>query len=337
MKATIYDIAQQAGVSTATVSKVINGSGRISAVTRMNVLRIMEELNYQPSVVASALTGKQTFTLGLLLPDLANPFFAEIARNIEDRAHEKGFSVMICSTDNMMERTERNITFFKQKRVDGILIATGAVDAGTLDRLLKSIPIVLLAREIPMMEVDTIRVDDYLGGSIAVKHLLANGHRHIGVIAEDTALVTSSMERIRGYQSALQQQSIPYHPEWIVQVKDFNPQTAKEAAGRLIDAYPEITAVFACNDLLATAVIQAAHERNLTVPGDLSIVGFDNTQLATIVHPPLTTVAQPIQEMARFAVDVIVNKINDRYSVKQQVVMLPELVTRSSVSAPKRG
>jgi DNA-binding LacI/PurR family transcriptional regulator len=328
---TIYDIAERAGVSIATVSKVINGSGRISISTRKKVVNIMQELGYQPSVVASALTGKQTFTLGLLIPDLANPFFAEISRSIEDRAHEMGFSVIICSTDNKPERTERNIRFFKQKRVDGVIIGTGDVTAATVTSLLKSMPVALIARDIPTLAIDAVRVDDFLGGRMAVGHLLESGHKRIAIIVEDE-LFMSSLERVRGYRTILEEAGISYDPGLVVQVIS-NLESAKAATADLLDAHPDLTAIFACNDLLATIVIQTARERGLAVPGDLSIIGFDNTIHASIVYPPLTTVAQPMEEMGRQVVDLLLGKINDPRITIQKVIMLPELIKRSSVGA----
>lgn len=332
---TIYDIAAKAEVSIATVSKVINGSGRISLSTRAKVERIMHELGYQPSRVASALKGKQTFTLGLLLPDLANPFFAEIARSIEDRAHEMGFSVIICSTDNKPERTERNIQFFKQKRVDGVVLGTGDATAATIAELLKSVPVVLIARDIPTLAVDVVRVDDFLGGRMAAAHLLAFGHRHIAVIAEDEIFM-SSLERVRGYRTALEEAGISYDPGLVVQVIP-DPENIKAAAAGLLDARPDLSAIFACNDFIAALAIQAARERGLSVPGDLSVVGFDNTIHATLVYPPLTTVAQPIQNMGRQAVDLLLGKINDPEYTTQKVILLPELVVRMSVGCPGKG
>jgi LacI family transcriptional regulator len=334
MKATIYDVAKQAGVSIATVSKVINRKGRISKETRTKVLRIMDELNYKPSVVASALTGKQTYTLGLLLPDLANPFFAEIARNVEDHAHKMGFSVMICSTDNTIEREELNISLFQQKSVDGIILATGVQNGGMIKELQKSLPMALIARDIPTLTIDTVLVDDYIGGSLATNHLIEFGHRQIGIITEDM-IVMSSKERTRGYLNALESAGIPHNPE-LIKIIDFDVQSAKEAAGELIDAHPEMTAIFACNDLFGAAVIKAARERGLSIPGDLSIVGFDNTLLAEIIDPPLTTIAQPIREMGRLVVDLIIRSIQEEDSIKQRIVMLPELVSRASVSGPAR-
>jgi DNA-binding LacI/PurR family transcriptional regulator len=333
MKVTIYDIAKQAGVSIATVSKVINKNGRISEKTTANVMRIMQELNYQPSVVASALAGKQTYTLGLLLPDLANLFFAEIARSIEDRAHELGFNLVICNTDNNLDKEEGYISLLKQKSVDGIIIATGVGNDGILKQLIQqNLPIALIARDMPALAVDIVLVDDFIGGYLATSHLIENGHRRIAVIAEDTK-VMSSKERIRGYRHALEEAGVPFNPD-LIYISDFTIQSGKNIASQLLRSDMP-TAIFACNDLLAIGVIQAAREIGLNVPGNVSVVGFDDTLLATIIDPPLTTIAQPIQEMGRQVVDLITRSIGGISATKQRVVLLPELIKRSSVSKPR--
>jgi DNA-binding LacI/PurR family transcriptional regulator len=332
MKPTIYDVAREAGVSIATVSKVINNTGRISDKTRKKVLKIMEELDYQPSVVASALTGKRTYTIGLLIPDLANPFFAEIARSVEDRGQELGFSVVMCSTDYNSDKEAKYISLLKQKSVDGIILASGFKNDKILKELIKEkLPIALISQDIPGLAVDSVTVDDFLGGYQVTEHLLALGHQKIAVIAEDTR---SSKERIRGYQEALKDAGFTCD-ERLIFVSASTVEESKRLAAQLIGLGERPTAVFACNDLLAIGTIQAARENGLILPDDLSVVGFDNTLLATIVDPPLTTVNQPIHEMGRQVVDLLMQKIEGEKNMKQKVVLLPELVIRNSTSSPK--
>jgi len=329
MKPTIYDVAREAGVSIATVSKVINGTGRISDATRKRVLEVMKKLDYQPSVVASALTGKSTYTIGLLIPDLANPFFAEIARSVEDRCHEHGFNLVICSTDNNPEKEAQYISLLKQKRVDGIIVATGINDEALLKNLVKQkIPLALIARDMPALAVDTVLVDDFLGGYLATNHLTGLGHKRIAIIVENLNLM-SSKERIRGYRYALEEAKLPYDED-LVLVSDFTVEGGKHCAKQVLQREQPPTAIFACNDLLAIGVMQAAYELGLRIPQDLSVVGFDNTILATIVDPQLTTVAQPIQDMGRQVVDLLIQEIKGEKTVRQRVVLLPELVVRGS-------
>lgn len=329
MKPTIYDVAEAAEVSIATVSKVINGTGRISEKTRKHVLQVMEDLKYKPSMVASALTGKSTYTIGLTLPDLANPFFAEIARAVEDRGHEYGFNLFICSTDNDPEREIKYFSLLTQKRVDGIIIASRTQKDQYVKGLIQQqIPIAMIAREMPTLAVDTVMVDDFLGGYQAGSHLLELGHRRIAILAEDLNEM-STRERIRGCRQAMLNAQVE-PDEALIAVGGFTVDSGKEAAGRLLEAEDRPTAVFACNDVLAIGANQAARRCGLRVPRDLSIIGFDNTVLATIMDPPLTTIAQPIQEIGRQVVDLLVQEIKGEKALKQRVLLMPQLVERSS-------
>lgn len=329
MKPTIYDIASRAGVSIATVSKVINRTGRISDKTRKNVMKIMEELDYRPSVVASALTGKSTHTVGLLIPDLANPFFAEIARSVEDRGHELGFNLIICSTDNDPDKEASYVSLLQQKRVDGIILATGLRNNALMKGLIqKNVPIALIARDMPAFAVNSVMVDDFNGGLQATAHLIGLGHRRIAILCEDPAL-SSSRERLRGYRHALDEAGIAFD-ERLVRVIGHSLEGGKQAAGELLEVNPRPTAVFAMNDLLAIGAVQAARERGFAIPGEWSVVGFDNTILAGIIDPPLTTVAQPIAEMGGKVMDLLVKEIKRTASSKQRVVLLPQLVVRGS-------
>ncbi|WP_047152679.1 LacI family DNA-binding transcriptional regulator [Aneurinibacillus tyrosinisolvens] len=327
MKPTIYDVAREAGVSIATVSKVINKAGRISDKTRQRVYKIMDDLNYQPSVVASALTGKRTNTLGLLIPDLANPFFAEIARSIEDRAQELGYSVVMCSTDNNTNKERKYITLLRQKSIDGFIMASGVQEEKILKELIEEkVPIALVSQEIPSLGIDSVTVDDFLGGYEVTQHLLKLGHKQIAVLAQDER---SSRERVRGYRQALTDSELTVD-ESLILVADSITKNNDVRAGQLFDREERPTAIFACNDVLAISALQAARERGITIPNELSLVGFDNTIMARIVDPPLTSVAQPIHDMGRRVVDILVSKVEDGNAMKQRIVLMPELIIRGS-------
>jgi LacI family transcriptional regulator len=333
MKATIYDVAKEAGVSIATVSKVINNKGKISAETRKAVLEVMERLDYRPSVIASALTGKHTYTLGLLVPDISNPFFAEIARAVEDQGQSLGYSVMICSTDNRDERVERYVSLLLQKSVDGIMIATGIGDKAILEQLLaRRIPVALIAREMPLLAAHTVVVDDYVGGCLAAAHLLGLGHRRFAVLSESMKVI-SSRERTRGFLQTLEEAGIAMPDENLI-VCDYRLEDGKAKTLELLASGKAPTALFACNDLLAIGAMQAAKEKGIRVPGDLSIVGFDNTILAAVTDPPLTTIAQPIEHMGKRVVDLLVQELRGENPVKQRIVLRPELAIRASTAPP---
>jgi LacI family transcriptional regulator len=331
MKATIYDIAKEAGVSIATVSKVINGKGRISSETRSAIFAIMERFDFQPSVIASALTGKRTFTLGLLVPDVSNPFFAEIARAIEDRGHQLGYSVVMCNTDNKDEKVERYISLLLQKSVDGIIIATGIEKKEILEQLLaRGIPVVLIAREMPLVAVETVIVDDYAGGSMAANHLLQLGHTEIAILAESRK-VSSSRERMRGFRQTMVDTGLTFNEKWL-KICDYKVEDGKKNALELLQEAIRPSAIFSCNDLLAVGALQAAKELQISVPSELSIISFDNTILASVSNPPLTTIAQPMEQMGKLAVDMIVEDIKDDNRAKQRIVFCPELLIRESTA-----
>ncbi|MBB5325394.1 LacI family transcriptional regulator [Anoxybacillus tepidamans] len=329
MKVTIYDVAKEAGVSISTVSRVINNTGRISEKTRKKVLKVMETLHYQPSMVASALTGKRTRTIGLIIPDVANPFFAEIARKVEDRGRELGFNVLMCNTDNNPETEEMYLSLLKQKSVDGIIIGTTTKNYTVLNELLhEHFPIAFIAQDIPELAIDVVRVDDFLGGYQAVSHLVSLGHKKIAIMLGNLNR-TSDKDRLQAYRQVLQENGLEYD-ERLVIYTDYSMEAGKRAAFELLRSPQKPTAIFACFDSLAVGVYQAAKEMGLCIPEDLSVVGFDNTILATIVDPPLTTVAQPIDEMGRQVVDLIIREIEGEKNMKQRVILPPELIVRHS-------
>ena len=332
MKPTIYDVAKAAGVSIATVSKVINNTGRISDKTRDKVHQVMRELRYQPSMVASALTGKRMNTIGLLIKDIANPFFAEVARAVEDRGQELGYSVVMCSTDNDSEKEAGYIALLRQKKVDGIIVAAGFRNDDALKELIRDhYPVALISEEIPGLAVDSVIVDDFLGGYQVAGHLVSLGHRDIAMIAEDGR---SGEDRIRGCRQALTEAGIPFREERVV-ICEATVEEGSRNGGYFLDSANPPTAIFATNDMLAIGVLEAARARNVRIPEDLSVAGFDNTILAAFVDPPLTSVAQPIQEMGRQAVDFLVQRIENGKKMKQRLVLLPEIVVRKSTGPVK--
>ncbi|MEW9673856.1 LacI family DNA-binding transcriptional regulator [Ammoniphilus sp. 3BR4] len=331
MKVTIYDVAREAGVSIATVSNLINNKGHVGKKTKKHVLEVMGRLNYQPNFLASALTGKQTYTLGLVLPDISNPYYGQLARAIESKAIELGYSVILCSTYHDDDRTQRYISLLQQKKVDGIMIGTGESD-NLLDQLHKlEIPIALVGRDISSLSVTSVLVDDFLGGYLATKHLVELGHTKIAIITEDLNVFNTN-ERLRGYKFALEEADIPFCDQ-LLKTCDFTVEDGKARTVELLEnSSIRPSAVFACNDLLGIGVIQAAKEMGLQVPADLSVVGFDNIMFAAYTDPALTTVSQPIDQIGMKAVDLLVDEINNKEEIKQRVTIRPQLVIRQSTT-----
>lgn len=327
---TIYDVAKEAGVSIATVSNVINGKGNVGKKKREEIFKVMDRLQYKPSVIASALMGKKTYTLGLLIPDVSNPFFSEIARAVEDMAHEEGYSVIVCSTDNNDERIEKYIKLLEQKSVDGLLIGTGVENANIIAQLSEnSVPIVMIVRETPDITVHRVLTDDFKGGSLAAGHLLQLGHENVAILLEN-AKFSSSKERVRGFRFALFEAGKTLDDERIVACQS-TIKDGKRATTMLLRGPNPPTAIFCCNDMLAIGALQAARECGVRVPEQLSIIGFDNTILSTVTNPTLTTIDQPTDEMAKLAFGLLLSSPDEGSDdIKQRIVMEPKLIVRES-------
>jgi DNA-binding LacI/PurR family transcriptional regulator len=333
VKPTIYDVAKEAKVSIATVSKVINKTGSISDPTRKKVNKVIQRLNYRPNVVASALTKKQTDTLALIIPDISNMFFSEISRYIEDKAHEMGLTLFICSTDYNEEKEKRYIELLQSKQVDGFIIASGFQNIHLVEEFHQNnIPVTLLAQDNLTESFNVVSVDDYRGGFLAINHLISLGHQNIGVIAER---VHSSTLRLHAYRDLLGMNGIPIKEENIIRTTA-SIQNGEKAMLELLQKENRPTAVFAVNDILAVGAMKAARSVGLEVPKDLSVIGFDNMILSTTTVPELTTVAQPIKDMADKIVDVLIRQIKMPHLAKERTLFVPELIVRESTAQPPK-
>lgn len=329
MKPTIYDIARLAGVSTATVSKVLNNTGRISEKTRERVTRIMDDLNYRPNMLASAMKGKSTYQIAFFIPDIDNPIYAQFVKHIEVRGQELGYNVVLCSTDNDPEKEERHVTLLRQRRVDGFIIASKFKNEELLKELIRDdVPVALFAHERADLSVDSITVDDYMGGYMATEYLHQLGHRRIGVVGEDSI---SAVERIRGYKNAHETAGIPFEEDLIV-IGGSTYDGGEAAAARLLDRPDRPSAIFGCNDVLAIGVLQAAKARGIPVPDELSVIGFDDTPLCSLVTPKLSSVSMPVSELGKHVTDTIIRKIEQADAPKQRIRMLPGLSIRESTA-----
>jgi len=291
MKPTIYDVARATGVSIATVSKVLNNTGRIGAATRQRVLRAMSEMGYERNTLATALAGKNMYSIGFLLPDVNNPYFSGIVRGAEDAAFHRNYSLLICNTDNNQQKEQVYIKTLRAKGVDGIIIATGMTDPATVQDLVENgIEVVLLSRSIPDVHVPLITVDNFHGGYVAGKHLLELGHRQIGVLTEPL-YIGSAKNRLEGFKQALHE--APFECSYVLyEGQGFGMSTGAHLTQRLLKE-KEVTAIFAGTDQMAVGAMQVCREAGKNVPDDISILGFDDTSWARIVEPPLTTFEKP--------------------------------------------
>lgn len=331
MKTTIYDVATKVGVSIATISKVINNKGRISESTKLKVLEAIEELNFHPNMMASAMKGKPTSTIGLLIPDLANPFFADLSRRIEDRGHELGYNLVICSTDYDPEKEKEYIRLMRTKSVDGIICASGFEDSSSIVELVaENFPVGVIARDYENLEINTVTTDDYMGGHKATSYLISLGHKDIGIITRD---VQSNRARLRGYLKALEENGLK--PRADFKFTSFTTlENGRSIAHEYLESSKPPTAIFACNDLLAVGAMQAVLERGLRIPEDISIIGYDDSFIATIANPALTTIAQPTQAIGMKIIDLIDAQIKAVQQEKVRIILTPKLIIRKTVAAP---
>jgi LacI family transcriptional regulator len=327
--ATIREVAESAGVSYATVSHVINNTRLVSQETRARVLAAMDALNYRPNALARSLRQGRTNTLGLVLPDSANPFFAEISRSIEDEAFKKGYSVFLCNTELDTERELFYVDVLSNKQVDGIIFVAAGDQADSLDFLVRrNMPVVMIDRDVPNVEVDAVLTDNKLGGYLATRHLLELGHRRIACIAGPSS-ITPSAERIIGYRKALEEAGISYEESLIIR-GEYHAQSGMEITHSILSMDPRPTAIFCLNDLMALGALRAAAEAGCSVPQDLAVVGYDDLELAHFTNPPLTTIAQPKKEVGAQAIRLLVDRISRKSRPPSRLVLPPELIVRRS-------
>ncbi len=327
--ATIRDVARQAGVSVTTVSHVVNETRYVSDELRQRVLAAMAKLNYQPNALARSLRRKQTHTLGMILPDSANPFFAEVARSIERASFARGYSTILCNSDGDLDKELVYANVLMEKQVDGIIFVAAGLSTEHIQAILdRQSPVVVVDRDLPDVEVDAVLCDNLGGGYTATQHLIQLGHRRIGCITGPSD-VTPSAERVMGYRRALAEHGLPLD-ETLICRGDFQFASGAAAMRYFLSLPEPPTAVFACNDLMAVGAISAATELWRRVPEEIGVVGFDDVALASFSNPPLTTVAQPKHELGELAIELLLARIADRESPPQRRLLPTRLVVRRS-------
>jgi LacI family transcriptional regulator len=327
------DVAERAGVSVTSVSHVINKTRPVSYELRERVLAAMEELGYQPNRLARSLRSGKTQIIGTIVPDSADPFFAEVARGIEDTAFENGYSLILCNSDANLSKEAFYTDVLVEKRVDGIVfLAVGVSTERILDLQQRGMPVVVVDRELPGANVDLVVADNAGGGWSATCHLIDLGHRRIGYIAGPSDL-TLSEYRHTGYCKALEETGIA-PDEDLVTRGAFDFESGYKAAHQLLAKSKRPTAIFACNDLMAIGAICAAVELGLQVPQDLSVVGYDDVPLASYSNPPLTTIAQPIYDLGVVAASLLLERLQDPSKPARRIVLDVELKIRRSTAVP---
>ncbi|WP_422446600.1 LacI family DNA-binding transcriptional regulator [Thermoanaerobacterium sp. DL9XJH110] len=334
--ATIKDIAKLANVSITTVSRVLNGKfDGVSETTRKRIEKIAGELNYRPNRLARGLVTKRTNTLGLILPDITNPFFPQIVRAVEDTANKFGYNLILCNTDDDSGKERLYIQVLKEKCVDGIVFTTSTnPSAENIKQLIDfGIPFVLVDRYIDIDHLPGVYTDGVSGMYQAVKHLIEMGHEKIAFISGPKQSKTAN-QRFLGYVKALEEHGISVR-DGLIKDGNFKMSGGQNAIKDLLACGEDFTAVACANDLMAVGAMEVLRQEGIKIPEEISITGFDNISLSNVVHPKLTTVEQPSYEMGQKATAMLVKLIEGRPLKKNEVVLKPRLIVRDSVA--KRG
>ena len=328
---TIREVAEEAKVSVSTVSHVINETRFVSPETKVRVLAAMDKLQYEPNRLASSLRrkDKRTHTIGLLIPDSTNPFFAEVLKGVEDASFDAGYNVILCNSDDDPQKEVRYLEVLLSKQVDGIVLVS-AGDSGESLKLVErwNGKAVVVDRDLDAPELDSVSVDNEEGGYIATRYLLERGHSLIGCISGPSSLTPSS-GRVKGYKKALIEFGATVNAETVI-AGDFRPQSGYRAARTILEQNFRPTAIFATNDMMALGALRAINELGQRVPNDISIIGFDDISLASFTTPPLTTIAQPSYEMGMLAADLLMRRLQNPTADVKREVLKPVLVERSS-------
>ncbi len=330
MATTLKDIAQRAGVTSATVSMVINNKPNISKTTRERVMAIARELNYHPNLMARGLATKKTNSIGIIVPNLASSFVVRVLQGIKSSIREKDYTVLLFDTTG---HQEREVDVFNRVvlagRVDGaIVITTASIDEDLRLFGQENMPCILVARKSD--SVDSVYVNHELASKEAIEYLLGKGHQNIAVVG--SSKIKGVMEdRLAGYRKALEGKGIAFNPEATLDLTDDTMEAGAAAVDRILALNPKPTAVFCpAGDMVAVGVVKELRRKGIAVPGDIAVVGYDDLPAAEVVEPSLTTVRQPKLEMGDYAISMIIDKIEGREKGTKHKELNAKLIVRES-------
>ena len=332
--ASIKDVASKAGVSVATVSRVLNNNPRVKSPARARILAAIDQLGYQPSGIARNMRSQSVRVIGLVISDIQNPFFTTLVRAVEDVAYENQYTVLLCNSDEDLQKEQLYIDVLSRERVAGAIIVPTGKDAFT-PLLNARVPVVMVDRIVADRVADAVVLDNVAGAFAATKHLIELGHRRIGLVGAPTS-VSVGRERQRGYEKALRASKLKLDPNLIC-IGNFKEQGGYQAARALLERDPRPTAIFAVNNLMTLGACQAIAEKRLRIPKDISVIGFDDMPWFALLTPPLTAVRQPTYEIGVQAARLLFARMQDSTRAVETRVLKPELIVRGSTASPTRG
>lgn len=340
MTITLKDVAKRAGFSVSTVSRVLNGRGykhRISERTIQIIERVAGELDYRPNQLARGLRLKKTHAIGLVIPDISNPFFAHVSRIIQTESYKLGYTLMVCNTNENQDTEIEQILLLRSKGVDGFIIMPVGLESAHINELLNdNIPLVLLDRCFNDLKTNSVLVDNYTGAYQATEYLIECGHQRIAIIQGLPNTSTNNM-RVKGYRDALAHYGIAVDEKLIVG-KDYRRENGYIETKFLLNLTSRPTAIFCTSDLITLGTLDAIFEEHYRIPEDVSIVSFDDIDFAPFLFSPLTAVSQPKQLMGEMAVKLLLEDIKSRGGKeKSRIVLKPKLNIRKSVHNLKKA
>jgi DNA-binding LacI/PurR family transcriptional regulator len=330
--ATIQDVARRAKVSTATVSRALAGAGVVSESLVRRVQTASRELAYRPNRVARSLRVRRSRTIGVLIPDIQNPFFTGVIRGIEDRLQATDHTLLLVSSDDDPARERAYVDLLKAEGVGGLILVPGLAGARPYRDLLdEKIALCAIDRLLPDLPCDSVTVTNAEGAALAVRHLCGLGHRRVAIVTGPPD-VSTARERLAGYLAALREAKLLRDP-MLIQHAPFRPEGGHEATERLLALARRPTAIFAASDLTALGTLRALHEHRLRIPQDVAVISFDDMPWAAALHPPLTAVAQPTYELGATAARLLLERLRDPSRPVQRVRLQTRLVVRASCGA----
>ncbi len=335
----IYTIAEHAGVSKSTVSRVLNNKDDVSETTREKVMEVIKNLNYKPNSSAKGLASQKTKTVGLVVSEITNSFFSMFVKGAEDKAMEENYNIMLANSNWVVEEELKCIRIFEEGRVDGILKISGGGDELLNDYLNslanKEMPLIVVDRKMDNENIPKVNVDNIDGAYKGTKYLLGLGHKKIAFVkGDDIAASDASIDRVKGYQKALSESNIDYQ---VIEPGFFDREDAFTATENIIKNHPEITAIFYASDMMAVGGLKALKKAGFKVPEDISVLGFDDIELASIIDPALSTLSQPRYKMGYLGMKKLIDKLEGKPKevYEEDIIFELELIERESTGPVK--
>lgn len=323
----IKDVAEAAGVSIATVSRVLTNQPNVRPLVRERVMEAVKKLNYRPNLVARRLRSQQSNTIGLIVSDIRNPFFTSISRAVEDAAYDQGFQVLLCNTDENPEKEALYLDLMRDENVAGVIFSPTKQTIANFKEAKPDFPTVIIDRSVKSGEVDTVVLDNVSAAHQLTAHLIENGYRSIGAIF-DNASITAT-ERRQGYEEALRFHELPV-VAGLIKIVQHKLEAGYTAALEMLKVTQPPDAILACNSQLGAGALTAIRELNLNIPDKVGLVCFDDTTWAALVQPAITVIAQPTDEIGKTATDLLLQRVADPTRTPRKVILQGQLLIRGS-------